>query len=76
MGAILANVVTTELMILVVCFFMLLVLGADYSNVLVVLFIMAVLFPVLFYHHSWSLWLGFDYMVESLPKYDATKRYQ
>ena len=76
MGAILANVVTTEVMILVVCFFMLLVLGADYSNVLVVLFIMALLFPVLFYHHSWSLWLGFDYIVESLPKYDATKRYQ
>ena len=73
-GAILANVVTTEFVILLVCFFFLLVIRADYSNVLVVLFIMALIFPVLFYHHSWSLWLGFDFIVESLPKYDPTKQ--
>ena len=70
MGAILANVVTTEVVILLVCFFFLLVVGTDYSVVLVLLFIMALVFPILFYHHSWSLWLGFDFMVESLPKYD------
>ena len=68
-GAILANVVITELVILVFCFFCLLVLGADYEKVLVVLFIVALVFPVGFYHHSWALWLGFDYLVESLPKY-------
>jgi hypothetical protein len=34
------------------------------------LFIMALIFPVAFYHHSWSLWLGFDFIVESLPKYN------
>ena len=72
-GAILANVVITELVILVFCFFCLLVLGADYEKVLVVLFIVALLFPVAFYHHSWSLWLGFDYLVESLPKYRGTR---
>jgi len=75
-GAILANVVTTELAILLVCFFCLLILGADYSRVLVLLFIMALIFPVAFYPHSWSLWLGFDFIVESLPKYDATKRHK
>ena len=69
-GAILANVVTTELFILLVCFFFLLIIGADYDHVLVLLFIMALLFPVAFYHHSWSLWLGFDFIVESLPKYN------
>ena len=69
-GAILANVVTTEAFILVVCFFFLLVVGADYDRVLILLFIMALLFPVAFYHHSWSLWLGFDFIVESLPKYN------
>ena len=37
---------------------------------LILLFVMALIFPVLFYHHSWSLWLGFDFIVESLPKYD------
>jgi len=74
-GAILANVVTTELVILVVCFFFLLIVGAKYENVLVLLFVMALIFPVAFYHHSWSLWLGFDFMVESLPKYQpANKR--
>jgi len=74
-GAILANVVTTEFAILVVCFFCLLILGANYEVVLVVLFIMALIFPVAFYHHSWSLWLGFDFIVESLPKYTPFSRY-
>ena len=69
MGAILANVVTTELVILLVCFFCLLIIGASYEHVLVLLFVMALVFPVAFYHHSWSLWLGFDFIVESLPQY-------
>jgi len=69
-GAILMNVVVSELIILVVCFFALLLLGADYENVLVFLFIVGLLFPVLFFHHSWSLWLAFDYLIESLPKFD------
>jgi len=73
-GAILANVVTTEFVILFVCFFCLLIIGADYANVLIVLFVMALVFPVAFYHHSWSLWLGFDFIVESLPKYKGNHR--
>ena len=66
-GAILANVVITELVILAFCFFCLLVIGAEYESVLVVLFIVALIFPVAFYHHSWSLWLSFDHFVEGLP---------
>ena len=73
-GAILANVITTEFVILVVCLISLLVVGASYQTVLVVLFILAVMFPLLFFHHSWSLWLAFDYLIESLPKYDGAKR--
>ena len=73
-GAILANVVTTELVILLVCFFFLLIVGAAYESVLVLLFVMALVFPVAFYHHSWSLWLGFDFIVESLPKYDGRSK--
>ncbi|HSE30623.1 MAG TPA: DUF983 domain-containing protein [Pyrinomonadaceae bacterium] len=69
-GAILMNVVMSELIILVVCFFALLLVGADYENVLKVLFVVAILFPILFFHHSWSLWLAFDYLIESLPKYE------
>jgi uncharacterized protein (DUF983 family) len=73
-GAILANVITTEFIILVVCLFSLLVVGASYEKVLIGLFLVAVLFPVLFFHHSWSLWLAFDYLIESLPKYDEPRR--
>lgn len=69
-GAILANVLTTEALILIVCFFCLMVIGASYETVLVGLFLVGLLFPVLFYHHSWSLWLAFDYLVEGLPKYE------
>ena len=67
-GAILANVVFTELIVLAVCFFSLVVLGVDYDRVLWLLFGLAVIFPVAFYHHSWSLWLSLDHLVEGLPK--------
>lgn len=69
-GAILANVMTTELVILVVCLVWLIVIGSSYESVLAGLFAVALLFPVAFYHHSWGLWLGFDYLVEGLPRYD------
>lgn len=64
---------TTELVILVVCMVWLLVFKSSYEKVLVVLFILALLFPPGFYHHSWSLWLGFDYLVEGLPKYESKR---
>src|SRR6267143_3942837 len=75
-GAILANIITTEFVILFVCLISLLVVGASYQTVLVMLFILAVMFPLLFFHHSWSLWLAFDYLIESLPKYDGAKRHR
>jgi uncharacterized protein (DUF983 family) len=68
-GAILANVVTTELAILAVTFLALLVFDISYESVLWFLFPIAVIFPIAFYHHSWSLWLAFDNLVEGLPKY-------
>jgi uncharacterized protein (DUF983 family) len=75
-GAILANVITTEFVILVVCLVSLLVVGADYQTILIGLFVLALLFPLAFFHHSWSLWLAFDYLIESLPKYDAGQRHR
>ena len=69
-GAILANVLTTEMVILVNCTIWLTLIGSSYEKVLAVLFAVALLFPVAFYHHSWSLWLGFDYLVEGLPRYE------
>lgn len=67
-GAILINVVTTEMIILGIYILCVVIIGFDYQWVLTVLFMAALLFPVAFYHHSWSIWLGFDHLVEGLPK--------
>lgn len=66
-GAISINVVTTELVILALYLLCLPVMADYYQAVLVLLLIVALLFPVAFYHHSWSFWLGFDHLVETLP---------
>jgi len=68
-GAILANVMMTEFVILATCVVWLMLIGSNYETVLAGLFIVALIFPVAFYHHSWSSWLGFDYLIEGLPKY-------
>ena len=67
-GAILVNVITTELVILLAYMASLPVINAHYQFVLAMLFVIAVSFPVAFYHHSWSIWLTFDHLVEGLPK--------
>lgn len=66
-GAILVNVVTTEAFIMVV-YVASLIAGFDYQLILTLLFAAALLFPVAFYHHSWSIWLAFDHLIERLPK--------
>jgi len=63
---------TTELIILLVLMVCLMLIGSSYESVLAGLFVVALIFPVAFYHHSWSFWLGFDYLVEGLPSYDKT----
>jgi uncharacterized protein (DUF983 family) len=73
-GAIVANVLTTELVVLAAYFAGLLLLGKNFDLLLAVLFAVAILFPVAFYHHSWSAWLAADYLIESLPKYAEQPR--
>jgi uncharacterized protein (DUF983 family) len=72
-GAILGNVMATEFVILAVCLVWLTVIGSNYETVLAGLFILALVFPVAFYHHSWSFWLAFDYLVEGLPRYEKDR---
>ena len=67
-GAISINVVMTELFILVLYLISMPFIGSYYQTVLTILFIVALIFPIAFYHHSWSLWLSFDHLVETLPK--------
>ena len=67
-GAIMANVIATEGLILVVYFLCLLLTNLDEQKLLTVLFVVGVTFPLAFYHHSWSLWLGLDHLIEGLPQ--------
>ena len=67
-GAILVNVVTTELAILLAYLASLPFISINYQMVLALLFVIAVVFPLAFYHHSWSIWLTVDHLVEGLSK--------
>jgi uncharacterized protein (DUF983 family) len=67
-GAIAINVVTTEAVILLIYVAGVLVAGFDFRSMLAALLSTAALFPVAFYHHSWSAWLTFDHLVEKLPQ--------
>ncbi|MCA1850761.1 MAG: DUF983 domain-containing protein, partial [Acidobacteria bacterium] len=67
-GAIMLNVVTTEAAVLAAAGLCLLTLGGRDALMLWLLFAVALLFPVAFYHHSWSLWLAADHLVEGLPR--------
>ena len=68
-GAIMANVVTTEFVILACYAVCLPLFGYDSGRVFTALFALAALFPVAFYHHSWGAWLGLDHLVETLPRH-------
>jgi hypothetical protein len=68
-GAIVSNVLTTEFAVLVAYFVCLPLASTRFDLLLGILFAVAILFPVAFYHHSWSVWLSADYLIESLPKY-------
>lgn len=68
-GAIMINVVTTEAAVMAAAGVCLLVLGDGGTLLLTLLFAVALLFPVAFYHHSWSLWLAADHIIERLPKH-------
>jgi hypothetical protein len=73
-GAIVSNVLTTELAVLVAYLVCLPLASTRFDLLLGILFAVALLFPVAFYHHSWSVWLSADYLVESLPKYTERVR--
>jgi fatty acid desaturase len=68
-GAIMINVVTTELAVMVAAALCLLAFGMSGAITLPLLLVVALLFPIAFYHHSWSLWLGTDHLIETLPKH-------
>lgn len=73
-GAIAVNVVTTEAVILLTYVASMPVIDTHFEAVLGALVGIALVFPLAYYHHSWSVWLAFDHLVEKLPKYDGRGR--
>ena len=67
-GALLINIVTTEAVILLTYVLSLPFVNFASNYSLGALFLLAIALPFVFYHHSWSLWLTVDHMVERLPK--------
>ena len=71
-GALMINVVATEAAVLATYAVFLLARGGGQDALpLSLLFAVALLFPVAFYHHSWSLWLASDHIIERLPKHSS-----
>jgi uncharacterized protein (DUF983 family) len=68
-GAIMANVMVTEFVILFVYLVSLPLFSFNDQLVLRLLIGIGVIFPLAFYHHSWSIWLSFDHLIETLPVY-------
>jgi hypothetical protein len=67
-GAIMLNVVTTEAAVMAAAGLCLLAFPGLDRLLLGLLFAVALLFPIAFYHHAWSLWLAGDHLVEGLQK--------
>ncbi|HEX8069167.1 MAG TPA: hypothetical protein VF546_04385 [Pyrinomonadaceae bacterium] len=70
-GPVMIDVVAAEVASSALYFLGLLTVGVSDFMILAAVLPMILVFTFGFYHHSWSLWLGFDYLVESLPKYDG-----
>ena len=66
-GAIMLNVVTTEAAVMAAAGLTLLAFPGRAALLLGLLLAVALLFPIAFYHHAWSLWLAGDHLVEGLP---------
>jgi hypothetical protein len=64
-GAIYINVIVTEALLLAIYLLSLLTSPATNSTVITLLYALAIVFPLVFYHHSRSLWLSIDYIIGS-----------
>jgi uncharacterized protein (DUF983 family) len=63
-GAIMVNIIATEMVILAIYLFCLLTIGFSERFIFFILFPMGLISPAVFYHHSWSLWLSFNYLID------------
>jgi uncharacterized protein (DUF983 family) len=68
-GALSINIVTTELVVLAVYMLGQLVINLREQLLWPATFALALVFPIAFYHHSWSIWLCLDHLLETLPRH-------
>ena len=62
-GAIYFNVIVTESLIIAAFVISTLILGGFNPKIEIILLVLAVVLPVLFFRHSRSLWVAFDYLI-------------
>jgi hypothetical protein len=67
-GAIMANVVATEVFIVLIYLACITLTNLDERIMLTILFVVGITFPLAFYHHAWSLWLAMDHLIEGLSR--------
>jgi uncharacterized protein (DUF983 family) len=67
-GAIMANVVSTEMLIVAIYLACITLTNLNEGVLLTILFIAGISFPLIFYHHAWSLWLAMDHLIEGLSR--------
>jgi len=67
-GAIMANVVATEVFILIIYLACVAFTNLNEQLMLAILFAAGISFPLAFYHHAWALWLAMDHLIEGLSR--------
>jgi len=67
-GAIMANVVATELFIVAIYMGCILFTNLNERVMLTILFVAGIIFPLAFYHHAWAFWLAMDHLIEGLSR--------
>jgi len=70
-GAIMANVVTTEFLIVAIYLACITLTNLNERVVLTILFVVGIGFPLAFYHHAWALWLAIDHLIEGLSRVEG-----
>ena len=70
-GAIMANVVTTEAFIVAIYLACITLTSMNEKVLLTILFVVGISFPLAFYHHAWSLWLAMDHLIEGLSRIEG-----
>ncbi|HZS43908.1 MAG TPA: DUF983 domain-containing protein [Blastocatellia bacterium] len=67
-GAIYFNVIVTESLIIAAFIVSIIVLRQFNQKIETVLFVLAILMPILFFRHSRSFWLAFDHLISPSEK--------